>query len=107
MTGFMVNVELPSCDPDAIAYMRNALEHEHNIYIVYDKLEMKPPLAATTTATSGPVLIPSPTPCYLYHTRLSAQVYLEMSDFEQLSALVPQLLASYTPLPRAGLSGAT
>ena len=100
MTGFMVTIELPSSDADAVAYMRNTLESEHHIYIVYDQMPMTlftpppPPPSSSPTPVAEPTHPPARS--LLFFTRLSAQVYLEMSDFEQLGQLVPQLLAQHT-----------
>jgi hypothetical protein len=79
MTGFMVNIILPSTDPDAISYMRDTLDTQYNIYIVYDKV----PASLSVTGRD------------IYFTRLSAQVYLELSDLLQLGSLVPELLQKF------------
>lgn len=81
MTGSMVNVELPACSAAAAARMRTRLEEEHGIYLVLEQL-LRP-------APARPLL----------HTRLSAQVYLQMSDFEQLGALVPIMLLAEHDAP--------
>ena len=84
MSGFMVNIILPSSDPDAVSYMRDTLETDYNTYIVYDRIPAD--------------LVREDSPFYtgndVYFTRLSAQVYLELSDFTQLADLVPELLKS-------------
>jgi hercynylcysteine S-oxide lyase len=77
LTGFMVNIILPSTDVEAIAFMRDTLDIEYNIYIVYDVI----PADKSDTGEE------------IYFTRLSAQVYLELQDFMRLATLVPELLA--------------
>ena len=84
MIGFMVNVELPSTNAEAIAYMRDLLESKFNIYIVYDKVIEKDNSKESCSSSR-----------FLYHTRLSGQVYLEIGDFIQIEELVPQILAEY------------
>lgn len=79
MSGFMINVILPSTDPDAVAYMRETLDQKFGIYIVYDMI----PSSLSNTGKD------------ILFTRLSAQVYLELSDFTQLGELVPRLLEEY------------
>lgn len=77
MSGFMVNVILPSADPAAVSYVTSTLNSTYNIYMV---------AASVPAATKEGILM---------FTRLSAQVYLESSDFEQLGLLVPELLKEY------------
>ena len=77
----MVNIVLPSNDEDAVVYMQSTLDSQYNIYIVVSSV--------TSTNADGT----TSTICF---TRLSGQVYLEISDFEQLGALVPQLLEEYS-----------
>lgn len=72
----MVNIILPSTDPNAVAYMRDTLDTTYNIYIVYDMV----PADKSNTGED------------IYFTRLSSQVYLEIDDFLKLTTLVPQLL---------------
>jgi hercynylcysteine S-oxide lyase len=79
MSGFMINIILPSTDTDAVAYMRQTLDDKYGIYIVYDKIP------SSLSSTGKDILF----------TRLSAQVYLELTDYTQLGELVPQLLAEY------------
>jgi hypothetical protein len=79
MTAYIINVILPSKDPSAIGYMSGKLSSEHNFYFTYSSV------VSTLTGET------------IYYTRLSAQVYLEMGDFEKLAYLVPSLLAEYVP----------
>ena len=72
-----MNVILPSTDPEAIAYVQSTLDSKYRIYMVYG--------SATDSATGQ----------LIYFTRLSAQVYVQMSDFELLAELVPKLLSEY------------
>jgi hercynylcysteine S-oxide lyase len=85
LTGFMVNIILPSTDVDAIAFMRDALDTQYNIYIVYDVIPSDKSLTGEE----------------IYFTRLSAQVYLELKDFMRLATLVPELLAQGSSQRRA------
>jgi len=80
LSGYMINVVLPSNDVDAVVYMQSTLDSRYNIYIVVSSVP--------STSTDGTVST-------IYFTRLSAQVYLEMSDFVTVGELVPQLLAEY------------
>lgn len=80
MTGYIINVILPSTDVNAIGSMAGALSSKHGFYFTYGSVNL--------TATTGETV---------YYTRLSAQVYLELSDFEKLAYLVLTLLAEYTP----------
>lgn len=75
----MVNIILPSEDAEAIDYIRKALDRVHSIFIVVDRI----PAIRSRTGND------------IYFTRLSSQVYLELSDFTQLAELVPELLAEY------------
>ena len=77
MSGFMFSVILPSDDASAIAYVQSTLDTRYNIYIVYGSI------------------INSNTNNLTYFTRLSTQVYIELSDFELLGTLVLQLLSEY------------
>jgi hypothetical protein len=76
MVGYMRDVILPSRDPEAVKFVQQTLDQRHNIYIVYGKI-------ALHDGTN------------VLYTRLSAQVYLEMSDYAQLASLVPALLQEY------------
>ena len=80
MSGFMFSVILPSTDAAAIAYVQDTLSTRCDIYMVYG--------SAVDVGTNQ----------VTYFTRLSAQVYLELSDFDTLGKLVPQLLAEYSRL---------
>lgn len=78
MTGYMINVILPSTDADAVAYMQDQLDKVYDIYVVYSSVQ--------SAGDPGNMI---------FFTRLSAQVYLELADFEKLSLLVPTLLQEY------------
>ena len=77
MSGFMVNVILPSSDLPAVTYVAESLNSTYNIYLVTGSVP--------DSRLDQPILF----------TRLSAQVYLEMDDFTQLGVLVPALLKEY------------
>mmetsp|Transcript_28645 Transcript_28645/g.40834 ORF Transcript_28645/g.40834 Transcript_28645/m.40834 type:complete len:420 (+) Transcript_28645:1144-2403(+) len=81
MSGFMVNVILPTSDPSAVTYVTNTLNSTYNIYMVTGSV----PDSRLGLGIGQPLLF----------TRLSAQVYLEMADFTQLGVLVPSLLNEY------------
>ena len=74
MTAAMINVVLPSSDINAVANMASILGSKYNFYFTYSSVN--------STATGQSII----------YTRLSAQVYLELSDFELLATLVPSLL---------------
>lgn len=76
MCGFMINVILPSSDPSAISYLQRKLDKDHNIFLVVDSVR----------GGEGATI------CF---TRLSAQVYNQMSDFEAIAELVPQILHEF------------
>lgn len=74
MTGYMFNVVLPTNNVDKVAAMQAELDKVHNLYMVY---------GTATSSLTGETII---------FTRLSAQVYLELSDFEKLAGLVSTML---------------
>ena len=75
----MVNIVLPSNDPVALKYVQHELDTVHNIYIVFDSFVDS--------------RIRNPEHEYnVYFTRLSAQVYVQISDFEILGKLVLEIL---------------
>ena len=80
MSGFMVNVILPTSDPEAVTYLTSTLNSTYNIYMV-----------ASSVVDSRPGRVGTS----IMFTRLSAQIYLELSDFTQLGKLVPDLLAAF------------
>lgn len=77
LLGFMGNVELPSRDRQAVVYMQKQLQQEHDMFIACDGL----------VDSSGDTI---------FFARLSAQIYLDMTDFDELAALVPRLLAEWS-----------
>lgn len=77
-SGYMVNVILPSTDADAISNMQSILDSTYHMYIVCSSVP--------NANSNGDVI---------YFTRLSAQVYLQMTDFILLGQLIPQLLSEY------------
>jgi hypothetical protein len=74
LIGNMTNVILPTTSADAVKELQYRLDNEYNIYIV---------AVSVFSHTLG-----SP----IYFTRLSAQVYVEMSDFVRLGELVLMIL---------------
>ncbi len=74
MTAFMINVVLPSNDINAVASMAGQLSSKYGFYFTY---------SSVNSTSTGEIII---------YTRLSTQVYLQLSDFEKLAALVPALL---------------
>ena len=107
MSGYMINVVLPSTDADAVEYMQQQLNSTYNIYLVYSSVTTTITTSASAfhpiTQTSGKesqqhnasisAAVHTAPRTSIFFARLSAQVYLELGDFEQLSNLVPQLLA--------------
>ncbi len=73
----MINVVLPSSDPDAIAYAQSQLDTVYHIYFVYGSVKN---VQSSET---------------IFFTRLSAQVYVQMSDFMELSHLLPKIISEY------------
>lgn len=77
MSANMINVILPSTDPLAVEYMQKKLDAQYDIYLIYSSV---PSSESSLT---------------LFYTRLSMQMYLELSDFEKIVDLVPQLLQEF------------
>lgn len=102
MSGFMVNIILPSSNRTAIAEIQASLNSTYNLYMVAgpatsfvpsfnnedSKTEDRSEEDCLDSSDSDLDCDPAP----LFITRLSAQVYLELSDFERLGHLVLQLL---------------
>jgi selenocysteine lyase/cysteine desulfurase len=78
--GFMSNVVLPCRDEQSTKHLQEALDRRHKVYIVTGRV------AGSMSAHGSDV----------FFTRLSAQVYLQMEDFEKLADLVPRILAEYS-----------
>ena len=76
LCGSMCNVILPSTDGHAVSYMQKQLDQKHNVYVVYSSVTDR---YSTTNK--------------IYFLRLSAAVYLELSDYIRLIDIVPALLA--------------
>lgn len=79
MSAFLFNVVLPSSDVDALMYVQQTLDVDYHIYFVFGSVE-----SSTGDSTET-----------IWFARLSAQVYLELSDFEKLGDLVLELLKKY------------
>ena len=95
MSGFMINVILPSTNATAIKEMQEELDKKHGIYIVYGSIDIV--VADETEDKCKRQYDDTYRSCStktIYSTRLSAQVYLGMVDFRPLGNLVPQLLHS-------------
>lgn len=101
MSGFMVNVILPSQNETAILDMQATLNSTFSIYMVAAPANPKSYMNFVFTEEKveadddGPIedCAQSIELCdTFYMTRLSAQVYLELEDFLILGDLVPQLL---------------
>jgi hypothetical protein len=73
MSGFMINVILPSNDKELLASVHKDLDEKHGIYAVFGCVN---------------------TDCdkTIYFTRLSMQVYIELDDVEIFGNLVLKLL---------------
>jgi len=85
MSGFMVNVILPSRNETAVTAMQQNLNSSYGIYIVVGAVKVN----RKWNESNMEVKYFEDT---LYVTRLSAQVYLEQDDFRPLAHLVPELL---------------
>ena len=100
MSGFMVNVILPSTNRTAIEDMQAALNSTYNIYLVTGPATSfvpsfnENPTPSETLKDDCEESADSDMDCEptLFITRISAQVYLELSDFSRLGELVLQLL---------------
>ena len=75
----MVNIQLPSSNYAALKSMQNILDREHNVYLVFD--------CVVDESEEDRKKI--------YFTRLSAQVYIEMLDFEMVGRLVSEVLNKF------------
>lgn len=99
MSGYMVNVILPCNDETKVSNMQKQLFELYNIYVVTGNVtnnlknisnsEVLSTSAATMRGGDTDVTATVET---IFFVRLSAQVYLEFSDFERLAYLVPILL---------------
>jgi isopenicillin-N epimerase len=99
MSGFMVNVILPSTNRTAIEEMQAALNSTYNIYLVAGPATSFVPSFNENPASAETLkedCTESDMDCdsTMFITRLSAQVYLELSDFARLGELVLQLLSA-------------
>jgi selenocysteine lyase/cysteine desulfurase len=77
LCAFMTNVVLPTSNDQETQELQRILDEEYNVYIVTGKV----PVTNNTDGSQREV----------YFTRLSAQVYLELSDFQRLSGLVVEI----------------
>ena len=89
MCAFMVNVELPCTDRDAAYDLQRSLDREHNVYMVYESV---PNSALAQEQGQGQGQGQEGQSDRIFFVRLSAQVYLDISDFETLARLVQLLL---------------
>mmetsp|Transcript_25600 Transcript_25600/g.56005 ORF Transcript_25600/g.56005 Transcript_25600/m.56005 type:complete len:467 (-) Transcript_25600:1324-2724(-) len=92
MSGYMINVILPSNNATAIKAMQQELNEKYRIYIVYGSMDIvavdKGEKCKHQKEDTNKICATKT----LYSTRLSAQVYLDMDAFRPLAHLVPQLL---------------
>ena len=96
MIGNMVNVVLPSTSAQDIKIMQETLDKEYNIYVVY-KSTCDQTSTLVDTTDDGDNIINNDgnqSEIEIFYLRLSVQVYMEESDFDQLEELVPKLLKS-------------
>jgi selenocysteine lyase/cysteine desulfurase len=89
MVGCMVNVVLPTDDAKVVNYVTTTLDKRYDIFMVTMELNASNPFTFTRDETA------EPNRERVFYTRLSAQVYNEFSDYEQLGSLVPMLIQEY------------
>lgn len=93
LSGFMSNVALPTHDAEKVRVLQSRLFKEHHISVVYHSVPLRCDHASTQTAVPASVLDSLQDEKMVFFVRLSAQVYLELSDFALLADTVLQLLS--------------
>ena len=83
----MANVALPVHDAEKVCVLQSRLFKEHNISVVYHHVPLR-----SDFVVPGPVEELRGEGKSVFFVRLSAQVYLELSDFELLADTVLLLL---------------
>jgi transcriptional regulator len=83
----MTNVVLPSNDENAIIFAQKQADKRHNVYFIYSKVLAASPVPGANGEKGDKTMT--------YFTRISAQVYVTLSDFELLAEIVPRLLKEY------------
>lgn len=84
----MSNVALPIHDAEKVRVLQARLFKEHHISVVYHFVHLRPDFT-TPSVVDG---LHGENNNVVYFVRLSAQVYLELSDFSLLADTVLQLL---------------
>eukprot|EP01032_Pedospumella_encystans_P016744 gene16744-19093_t len=90
MTGFMSNIALPVQDAEKVCKLQARLQDEHHITVVYHSVALRADAAASVFNALG--YNPDDSEKMVFFVRLSAQVYLELSDFELLADTVLKLI---------------
>lgn len=90
LTANMINVVLPTHDSEAVSFLQKQLDDVHNIYIVCSSLRINTCIEGDKGSDSANSITND-----VFFTRLSAQIYLELSDFARLANLVPIILSEY------------
>ena len=91
LTGFMANIALPSsvCDEATAALLQKRLMDQHHMSIVYASVPNRNYVTSNgsdDSANNGAAVVA--TAADIFFVRLSAQVYLEMKDFELFADVV-------------------
>jgi hypothetical protein len=80
MIGFMSCIAIPVSSADHATLYQKLLMSEHNISLVFDSLLMQLPTLPAVRSDKGEAKSLQ----RIFFVRLSAQVYLDLSDFESL-----------------------
>ena len=86
----MSNIALPVQDAEKVRQLQARLQDECHITVVYHSVTLRADAAASVFNALG--YTPDDSEKMVFFVRLSAQVYLELSDFELLADTVLKLV---------------